>query len=297
MKDTFSTYHPIINFLYFMLVVSLSMFLMHPLCLLLALAGAFAYSVYLKGRRAFLFGLKFMLPTMALTALMNPVFNHKGATILTYWPDGNPLTWESIAYGIAAAAMLATVVCWFSCYNEIMTSDKFVYLFGRVIPSLSLLFSMVLRFVPRFKKQMQSVSDAQKCIGRDASRGNLWERIRHGIRMLSIMVTWMLENAVDTADSMKGRGYGLKGRTAFSLYRFDSRDMIALAVILLAGGYVLLAGCIMGGLSFRYFPSMQGAGPPGLFISLSGVYGLLCAMPLVINIWEDTKWKRLQSGI
>ncbi len=44
---------------------------------------------------------------------MNLAFNHEGATILAYLPSGNPLTLESIAYGFAAAAMLAAVVLWF----------------------------------------------------------------------------------------------------------------------------------------------------------------------------------------
>ena len=65
---------------------------------------------------------------------------------------------------------------WFSSYNEIMTSDKFVYLFGRVIPALSLVLSMTLRFVPKFKAQMQTVMEAQRCGGRDTSNGSLPQR-------------------------------------------------------------------------------------------------------------------------
>ena len=164
--------------------------------------------------------------------VINPAFNHEGATILTYLHTGNPLTLESIAYGIAAATMLAAMICWFSCYNEVMTSDKFVYLFGRIIPSLSLILSMSLRFVPRFKARIKEVSEAQRCIGRNVSNGGVIERARHGITILSIMVTWALENAIETADSMKSRGYGLQGRTAFSIYRLDKRDKKALVAVL-----------------------------------------------------------------
>ncbi|MFR8873273.1 MAG: hypothetical protein ACLVHV_07215 [Oscillospiraceae bacterium] len=32
-KDAFSAYHPVVNFLYFALVLLFSMFLLHPLCL------------------------------------------------------------------------------------------------------------------------------------------------------------------------------------------------------------------------------------------------------------------------
>ncbi len=42
------------------------------------------------------------------------------------------------------------------------------------------------------------------------------------------MITWSLENAIETADSMRSRGYGLPGRSAFSIYRMDSRDKLAL---------------------------------------------------------------------
>ena len=236
MRDSFSAYHPVVNFLYFTLVLLFSMFFMHPVCLGISLLCAFIYSVYLNGKKALSFNLKYMLPMLAVTALVNPAFNHEGGTILTYLRGGNPLTLDSIVYGIAAAVMLITVICWFSCYNAVMTSDKFVYLFGRVIPALSLILSMALRFVPRFRAQFKVVSDAQKCVGRDISNGSILQRAKHGVRILSIMVTWALENAIETADSMRSRGYGLPGRTAFSIYRFDRRDKSALLFLLFCGG-------------------------------------------------------------
>lgn len=166
-KDAFSGYHPTINFLYYALVLLFSMCLMHPVYLAISLTGALAYDIYLKSRKAVRFAVMGLLPMAAVAALVNPAFNHEGQTILTYLPSGNPLTLESMLYGVAAAVMLASVVLWFSSYNEVMTSDKFVYLFGRVIPALSLVLSMALRFIPKFKAQMQVVSEAQACIGRD----------------------------------------------------------------------------------------------------------------------------------
>ena len=163
-QDVFFDYHPVVNFVYFALVLVFSMVLMHPVCLVVSLCCAFVYSIWLKGAKAIKFNFLFLLPMLLLAALINPAFNHEGITILTYLPSGNPLTLESIIYGLAAAAMLATVVCWFSCYNEVMTTDKFVYLFGRVIPALSLILSMALRFVPRFKEQIKTITAAQRCI-------------------------------------------------------------------------------------------------------------------------------------
>ncbi len=63
----------------------------------------------------------------------------------------------------------------------------------------------------------------KKSMGRDVSEGSLFNRIRAGFNMLSILVTWALENAIETSDSMRSRGYGLKGRTAFSIYKFTKK--------------------------------------------------------------------------
>ena len=295
MKDAFSTYHPVVNFIYFTLVLVFAMFLMHPVCLALSFIAAFTYSLRLNGRRVLRFNLKYMLPLMLLTALLNPLFNHQGMTVITYLGTGNPLTLESILYGLAAAAMLVTVIGWFSCYNAVMTSDKFIYLFGRIIPSLSLLFSMVLRFVPRFKAQLKTVSAAQRCIGRDTSTGTLRQRARHAIAIISIMTTWALENAIETADSMKARGYGLPGRTAFSIYHFERRDKQVLLLILCLGVYVLI-GAIYGSLGFSYFPALRYAPITPYSISVFIAYPLLLTLPLIIDRKEDARWKALTAN-
>jgi energy-coupling factor transport system permease protein len=294
-KDAFSGFHPLVNFLYFGLALAFSMIFMHPVCLALSLVCALTYAVYLNGRKAVRFSLLVMLPMFLVAALMNPAFNHEGATILTYLPNDNPVTLESVAFGLGAAAMLVSVVTWFSCYSAVMTSDKFVYLFGRVIPALSLVLSMTLRFVPRFRAQIRVVSDAQKCIGRDVSNGGVFMRARNGLTILSIMVTWALENAIETADSMRSRGYGLKGRTAFSIYRFDKRDRAAALFLLVCGAYIA-AGALLGGIAWRYFPTLKGVSF-GLYpVSVFLCYFALLIMPVVINLREDRKWTALRSA-
>jgi len=295
-RDTFSSYHPLINFLYFALVLVFTMFFMHPVSLVISLVSALSYAVYLNGSKAVRFSLTALLPMMLMAAIINPIFNHEGMTILTYLPSGNPLTLESILYGIASALMLASVVTWFSCYTAVMTSDKFVYLFGRVIPVLSLVLSMTLRFVPKFKAQFRVVSQAQACVGRDVSDGGVLRRLRNAITILSIMVTWSLENAIESADSMKSRGYGLPGRTAFSIYRFDERDKTALAWLLFCGFYII-SGWAAGGLQWKYYPVIKGVFFGAFPISFQIVYLALCLTPVILNRKEDLVWKHLKSNI
>lgn len=295
-RDTFSSYHPLINFLYFVLVLVFTMFFMHPVSLIISLVSALSYSVYLNGYKAVRFTLTALLPMMLMAAIINPIFNHEGMTILTYLPSGNPLTLESILYGVASSLMLASVVTWFSCYTAVMTSDKFVYLFGRVIPALSLVLSMTLRFVPKFKAQFRVVSQAQVCVGRDVSDGGVLRRLKNAITILSIMVTWSLENAIESADSMKSRGYGLPGRTAFSIYRFDERDKSALAWLLFCGFYII-SGWAVGGLQWKYYPVIKGEFFGAFPISFQIVYLVLCLTPVILNRKEDLVWKHLKSNI
>ena len=121
--DTFSTYHPVINFIYFVIVIGLSMFFMHPVFLVISLICSMAYGIYLKGKKAMKVFFFAMLPSCLLMAIINPLFSHAGATMLFYMKDGNPVTLESILYGIGAGVMLAGVVSWFSVFNVVMTSD------------------------------------------------------------------------------------------------------------------------------------------------------------------------------
>lgn len=294
--NEFKTYHPIVNFVYFIFVIGFSCVFMHPVCLVISFFSSFIYSVVLKGKKVVKTNLIYMIPTLLFAALINPAFNHEGITIVGYLPSGNPLTFESIAYGIAAAIMIVSVICWFSCYTEIMTSDKFIYLFGRIIPSMSLIISMTLRFVPKFSAQLKVVTNAQRCMGRDVSNGSIIQRAKHGLLILSMMTTWALENAIETADSMKSRGYGHSGRTAFSIFTFDKRDKKALLCIVILGIYTL-AGKLVGEMYFRYFPSLQASTFSVFGISVFISYFALCMCPIVIEIREVRKWKAIKSKI
>lgn len=294
MKE-FKTYHPVVNFIYFIFVIVCSCFFTHPAALAVSFVCGIVYSAMLEGRKKTRKKFMCMLPIMIMAAVINPIFNHKGTTILGYFPNGNPFTLESAAYGIGAAVMLMCVISWFTCFNVIMTSDKFVYLFGKIIPSLSLVLSMTLRFVPRFAVQLKAVANAQQCIG-NAMTGGIIKKIKTGLGILSIMITWSLENAVETACSMKSRGYGLPGRTSFSIFKFDKRDKTAFVYIALFGMYTVIGG-ICGGMRFIWFPSIFGLKLSLFGISVFAAYFMLCIYPIAIETREVLKWKAIESKI
>lgn len=285
----FSRNHPIVNFIFFAFVLIISMFSEHPAMHLTGFILSAACAIVLMDGKKFARQLRFVVPLMLLTALLNPLLSHEGKTTLFLLPGGNPCTLEALLYGAFAGIRMGTVLFWFICWNAVITSDKFLFLFGRIFPSLSLTISMGLRFVPRFLRRFKEVSDAQKCLN-PQKKG-----IRHAGKVLSAVVSWALENALDTADSMKSRGYGLKNRSAFSVYRFTPPDAAVLASIVLLGGSVI-AGWACGALAWQFYPFMQGGG--NIFTIISTIlYGVLCAIPLLLEGKEVLQWHLSKSKI
>ena len=65
---------------------------MQPICLGISLLSGAGCAAGIGGKRNLRLQLRLMLPLILLTALFNPLFNHQGVTILTRFPNGNPLT-------------------------------------------------------------------------------------------------------------------------------------------------------------------------------------------------------------
>ncbi len=299
MTDAFSRCHPVLNFYYFVLVLGFTMFVQHPVFLAVSFLGATSYGIWLCGAGKILkVNFLFTLPMLVIVALLNPLFNHYGVTPLLYLESsGNTVTLEAMVYGVVLGCVLFIAILWFACYNQVMTSDKFIYLFGRIIPSLSLLLSMALRFVPHFAAQLKVIRNGQKCVGMDIGNGSLRERATNGLHIVSILITWALENAIETADSMRSRGYGLPGRTAFSVYRFTKRDRVLLIWLGVLGA-VSICGCSRGAAFAQYDPrillagfQIQGYGAPvscpaGLAAVTFVSFALFCFTPLALGVWE-----------
>lgn len=294
--NTFLTHHPATSFLYFFAVIGFSMVFNHPLCIGMSLISAVLSAAVFGGRSAVKSFFSYLLPLFLFAALLNPAFNHEGITILCYLPGGNPLTLESILYGFGAAAMTASVICWFSSFNKVMTSDKLMFLFGKLAPSLSLVFSMTLRFVPRFFNQIKEISNAQRAIGKDPSAGGVLKRGKQGIKILSAQITQSLEDSQTTADSMKARGFGVSKRTAYSNFDFKTYDLLCFSGIFIISLYII-TGALLGALSFRWYPSVKGAKITPYTVSVYISYALLCAYPLLCHIKEKIKWKKTVQKI
>lgn len=292
-KDAFSGFHPVVNLCFFVAAMIITMFINQPVFLAISLFSSCAYLRYLQGKKGMVRQVGYLLPILLGMAILNPMFNHEGATILFYLPNDNPVTLEAVIFGLASAGMMGASIVWFNCCNTVFTSDKIIYLFGRIIPAMSLLISMTLRFVPRFKNYLQSVMRVQRAMHEPE---NTREKLQQAMASFSSTVSWAMEQSIVSADSMKSRGYGVQGRTAFSIYIFEKRDGVTLLAI-----FVLCLGAVIPGVigwtSWVYYPTMKGE-LFGIAQLISYIcYGGLCLLPLTIDLTEDRKWNSLRSKI
>ena len=293
MQSKFTIFHPLVNLIYFACVIILSMFFMHPVFLVISLISGFIYSVILNGIKALKFNTLIILPMALISIMINILFNHNGTTVVGYLPWSSPVTYESIIAGFATAGVIATVIYWFSCYNLIMTNEKFIYLFGRYMPSISIMLSMIFRFVPRFKSQFNKTVNAQSCMGYDINSGKPLQRLKNLTKILSVMVSWALENSIETADSMNGRGYNLKGKTNFTNYKFKKTDVILLIITFFTTIYII-AGILTQKIFYEFYPVVNiKTDSADIFTAFT----ILCIMPIFIEIQEIIKWKYYQSKI
>lgn len=290
----FGNYHPIVLMVYFLSVLLIAMFVWNPVLQTLALLGGIGFCILLQSRRETASDAAFYLPLFLMVAVTNPLFSHNGVTPL-FFLNGNPVTLEAFVYGFAIAVMVVAVMVWCKCCTKVITSDKFLYLFGKAIPKLSLVLSMALRFIPMFQRQSRKVARAQKAMGLYSSKGYV-NKARSRMRILMAMISWSLENSMETAASMQARGYGLKGRSSFSLFRFDPRDGVVLAASLLLVGLTLL-GVGMGETDFFFYPRLSALPATWLALVVYSVYGILAFLPFILEVKESIQWNYYRSKI
>lgn len=314
MNSGFKGYHPLVNVLFFISIIVFGMLLRHPVYLVISFISSTAYYLKLSGKDGRKTVFRFLLPMLLFVVIINSFFNHYGVTTLFILPSGNNFTFEALVMGIVSGITVVSVIQWFFCCNEVVTEDKFMHIFGRILPKGALVVSMILRFVPLYRRRYKEISQARKCMGLNGTDSFIC-KMKNTFKNIGILVSWSFENAIETADSMKARGYGLKGRTYYSRFQWQTGDTLALILLVLFDALIIFglvsnsAYCIYNPYVIINQPSEIGTTyiinelnltiNPFSFLSIVSLiaFTLLCFLPLTIDLKEDIKWHRLQSKI
>ena len=222
-----------------------------------------------------------------MITFFNGFVNHYGVTILFVLKNGNNFTLEALIYGFVSAVKIANMLLWLECFNEIITSEKIIYMFGRLSPRIALILSMVLRFIPLIRNQSEEIIKAEKGIG-NSNYTNVFDKLKKALRRISILISWTLEKGIDTSDSMRARGYGLRGRTSYNSYIFSVKDLISTSVFTFS--FVLLIISVEK-LEAFYNPVIIIPEFDLMLFVLLFIFTLVLSAPVFLDIWEEKRWK------
>lgn len=288
----FNALHPAVCFLYYLGVFSLSMVFNHPFFLLAAFVSVLLLNYFHDRAKEMRKGMGFYIFIALAIFIINPLFSHRGSTIIFYLFD-QPMTLESMMFGFLMMLSIMTILIAFVSFNFIISEDKFIYLFSSFAPKTALLIMMAFRFVPLLKRRLIEITNVQKTRGISMMSGTVKQRAKAGMSLIHILMTWSLEEALQTADSMTARGYGLGSRSSFFTYRFYKEDIFFMAwfsVLFIA----LLVFGLLGMGKLEIYPHLESL---KLTIGESNLFGLFLLFlftPHFIEGREYFRWRLLK---
>lgn len=230
----------------------------------------------------------YFLPVI-FTAIINPVFTHKGETAL-FFVNSAPITLEAVLYGLNMGVMLGGAVLWLAAYSKVTSVDKQLYLFGSINPYLGLTASCAIRFVPLLARKVKEISAAQKAMGMYGGEA-AWDNLKAKLSAFGAAAMWAFENGVTTALSMNARGFGSGRRTSYTLLRFKWTDGLALCVTAVCDAVVF---AFSGETAFSFYPRLT---PLSGALASRAAFTLLCVYPLAAEIKERLRWRYSASKI
>ncbi len=285
MTNVFHTYHPAVAFAYLASAIALTMACMHPVYAALSLAGALGASAVCRGRRTTLLSLRWVVPLCLVVAAANPLFVASGSSEL-FRIGTRAIYAEALFYGLCSGAMFASVFLWFASYSACMDSENSMALFGTVAPTVTLMVSQVLRLVPQFVSRGRAIADVQDCVSAAAARGKR-EESGDRMRIVSVLMGWGMEDALQRSDAMRARGYDCGARrTTYARFRLGPSDAVVLAVIAVLAVASALCACAALA-AFSFYPTVSGVAPLWLYVP----YALLMALSPVLWFRDWLVWR------
>lgn len=285
----FRSLHPAPLLAYYAGAALLSMMLLHPVFLGSSVLFWIALNLTYGSRENMLRTLILFMAAGAVLFVFNPLFSRQGEHVI-FLLGNRPVTLEAIGYGATLILSVLSVLFAFMSYRLVVTTDKFVYLFGGMWPKGTLLLVMAMRFFPLLQDRLRIVTRVQRAKGVSLRRGTLRERGENGMRLLQALLGWSLEEALQTADSMKARGFGTGPRSAYAAYRMRLRDWTTV-LWLTAAFLVCLTGWFYGYGRLTFYPSLEPLRLQSAEQVCYAVFLLYLGTPIIVDGKEWLRWR------
>jgi energy-coupling factor transport system permease protein len=292
MEARFERFHPFVSFLYYFAAIGLFLLMLHPIFLLAGLMVILFINFQhdrLEGLRRWLY---LILISIFFMVILNPLFNERGIHVL-FTLFNHRFTLEALVNGGMTAVSVIGVILLFVSYNIVMTPNKLLYLFSRFLPQLALLLMLTLRFIPFMKRRLEEISLIQQSKGFSTKQGNWRQKAKTAMLYVQTLVTFSLEEAIQTADSMKARAYGTGTRSTYEYFKFHWSDFLAILYLIMLGLPALI-GRFFGYGFFRVYPIMESwhLTPEDLVTFIC--YLLFLSFPILVEAGGMFRWRILK---
>lgn len=225
--------------------------------------------MFSSGVKKYVKSLKLYIVMIVFLAVFNVIFNPMGDTPFLYI-NGRPLTKESFQYGMYMGFMVSSLFLWFQLFSDVFDNRKITYLIGSRLPVTGLIISMVFCYYDKFITKIDKIKEVWDTYALKVAQSPIKKA---GIT-LSVLLSVMLEDSVDTAMSMNARGYGKGKRTQYICYSFQFMD-----------GVLLVTAGMMLGINIW--------NPTGKQVCV----WIFMLLPVVYNIVKELQWKFYLSKI
>lgn len=280
----FDTAHPVVPAAFLAFTLALTMASMQPVLIAASFVGAFAYSACTRGLGESVLALRWQLPLVIVIALLNPLFSASGSTEVLRI-GFRTVYLESLCYGFAMGALFVSSALWFQAAATLLPFDKVMALLGNAAPVVSLMISQCMRLIPRFVRQGRLIAAVQ---GASAPQGRQGapSAVSGRLRTTSVLMGWTMEDALETADAVRARGWGASPRrTTYARYRFLPSDALALVAIVL-GGACVVAISVAATSQYAFFPTMSQLVPWWGYVP----YVLWMLVPAALHVREAVRF-------
>lgn len=280
--------HPFVMFFYYICLGFFAMFFNHPIFLLAGCLALIAVNLSHDGGQSMKQWVPLMMSMTVLIIVLNPFINSRGTHVLFYL-FGKQVTLEAMLYGVVTAMSLLIILLLFVSLNIVLNGNKLLYIFARILPRTAFLIMMSIRFVPLLKRRLTEIQDVQRLKGLTMTQGTVRERAKSGMSMLQILLSWSLEEAVETADSMKARGYGSGKRRPYIPYRMTKSDKQWLSYLI-----VVFVMCVTGGFmgygKIAMYPELGTLHLSSLDFAVFACCMAMALFPVFVEGREQLKW-------
>lgn len=228
----------------------------------------------------------FYTEIISFSGVLNSLFSHKGCTIFLFI-NGKPITKEAVFYGITIGISFISVIIWFEVASILIKKSDYISIFGIISPKTAMIVTMILGIIPKIKNKYYEISEAQRFfkMPRYYNKPKIIHKIFLEFTVFSSTTSWAIENAIDTAISMKSKNYGISKRTLI-YSKFCKHDFIYICIITVLLLIIIITN-YLNWLKWSIYPYISI--PQNNFIG-TFCYLLLTMLPSLIIGRDRLKW-------